>query len=792
LASQQVLRSAAPAATPAPSSVSVESVGRVVGDVISQLLKIPADQLDADAELSEFGFDSISLTALCNQLNRRFGLELMPTLFFEHSTPKRLARFLIDVHPDKLRDVDAAASEQQVQDIPRQQPASESHAQPTVEIAARSGREPVAIIGWSGRFPQAPDIDALWDALQSGKDCITEIPPARWNWREVFGDPRTEANKTNAKWGGFIDGVDEYDPLFFGISPQEAERMDPQQRLLMMYAWKAIEDAGYASQSLAGTKTAIFVGTSGSDYGQLISQSDLPLEGYSSRGFMASLGPSRMSYLLDVHGPSEPIETACSSSLVALHRAVRSIQTGESDMAIAGGIYIMLTPMAHIINSKAGALSPDGRCKTFSSGANGYVPGEGVGMLFLKRLSDAERDGDHIYGVVRGSAENHGGRATSLTAPNPRAQAELIKTVYAEADIDPSTVTYIEAHGTGTPLGDPIEINALKAAFGQLYADRELRIAPSRCGIGSIKTNIGHLELAAGVAGVIKVLLQMRHRTLVKSLHCDEINQYIQMDGSPFYIVREAREWAALDDARGRALPRRAGVSSFGFGGVNAHVCLEEYVSAQPQERSKQTPRKALIVLSAKQPEQLREQVALLHEALSRSPLMSADLESIAYTLQVGRDAMEERLGFVVDSVAALSAMLGSYLQSGTAGGKFYRGTVTKADASRRAADEARAPSIDDAHAWIERWVRGVTVEWEKFYDGSSVRPRRLSLPTYPFAKERCWVPVVERRARKAESRAVDRGFDRDALSSLLDQFEMEADDDAAASRQIKEMLGAL
>ena len=286
-----------------------------------------------------------------------------------------------------------------------------------------------------------------------------------------------------------------------------------------------------------------------------------------------------MSYFLNIHGPSEPIETACSSSLVAIHRAVTAIETGSCEMAIAGGINTILTPGGHISFSKAGMLCEDGRCKTFSNQANGYVRGEGVGMLFLKRLSDAREAGDHIYGIIRGTAENHGGRANSLTAPNPKAQAELLKAAYTKAGIDPRTVTYIEAHGTGTELGDPIEINGLKMAFKDLYqASGDPEVKSSHCGLGSVKTNIGHLELAAGVAGVIKVLLQLKNKTLVKSLHCETINPYIQLKDSPFYIVREEQPWEMPPDNHGQTIPRRAGVSSFGFGGVNAHIVIEEYI----------------------------------------------------------------------------------------------------------------------------------------------------------------------------------------------------------------------
>ena len=455
---------------------------------------------------------------------------------------------------------------------------------PSVE--AGEAPEPIAIIGMAARLPGAPDVDAFWHNLAQGRDSITEIPASRWDWRAVWGDPAREDNRTHVKWGGFIEGVDEFDPLFFGISPKEAEVMDPQQRLLMEYTWRAIEDAGIAPSSLSGRQVALYVGTAGGGYASLIARAGLAIEGYSATAIVPSVGPNRMSYLLNLHGPSEPVETACSSSLVALRKGVMALQHGGCELAIVGGVNTMVTPDAHISFSKAGMLSARGRCATFSAQADGYARGEGVGMLVLKKLKQAQADGDPIHGVIRATAENHGGRANSLTAPNPKAQAELLEQAYTQAGVDPRSIGYIEAHGTGTALGDPIEINGLKTAFKRLYEQAQ---APQpeqpHCGIGSVKTNIGHLELAAGVAGVIKVLLQLKHRTLAKSLHAEELNPYIQLEGSPFYIVRESLPWPAPLDAQGRELPRRAGVSSFGFGGVNAHVVLEEYVAppAQPQ-----------------------------------------------------------------------------------------------------------------------------------------------------------------------------------------------------------------
>jgi polyketide synthase PksN len=413
-------------------------------------------------------------------------------------------------------------------------------------------------------------------------------------------------------------------------------------------------------------------------------------------------------------------------------------------MAIAGGVNTMLNPRAHVSFGKAGMLSRDGRCKTFSAAADGYGRGEGVGMLVLKPLAQAERDGDHIYAVIRGSAVNHGGRGNSLTAPNSVAQAELLKMAYTEAAIDPRTVTYVEAHGTGTPLGDPIEVDGLRRAFHDLAAASDSSAAPARCGLGSVKTNIGHLELAAGVAGLTKVVLQLRHKTLVKSLHCDQLNPLIDLEDTPFYVVRDTAEWSSGQDPDGRPLPRRAGVSSFGLGGVNAHVVLEEYVepaaAAIPLDVAS---RPAIIVLSAKQEVQLREQVRQLLTAIESGRFTDRDLPSLAYTLQLGREAFEYRLAFTTASIESLRETLTRILGDTDIPAGVWRGDTRRhkealtvfgsddelRDAVSRWLDRAKYGTL------LELWVKGLAVDWNQLY--RDYRPRRSSLPTYPFARDK-------------------------------------------------------
>jgi natural product biosynthesis luciferase-like monooxygenase protein len=766
-----------PKANPAGTADAInqmllQKVKEVLLEQVAAFLKTTSDQIDLKTELGEYGLDSIGLTELCNQLNQSYELDLIPTVFFEYPTLDEFAIFLtreyggrlsiaLKVRSSVATEGDAMlVARRFIDEKDRLGRGKRASAQTATDTMSHlTFNDPIAIIGMSGCFPGAGDVDELWENLRSGKDCIGEIPCDRWDWRAMYGDPNLESNKTDIKWGGFIEGVDEFDPLFFGISPREAEYMDPTQRLLMTFAWKAIEDAGYASQSLWGTRTGVFIGTDHSGYGDLIAQAGVPTEDYSATGLVSSLGPNRLSYLLNLHGPSEPIETACSSSLIAIHRARKAMLSGECDMALVGGINIMVTPWAHICFSKAGMLCADGRSKAFSKDANGYVRGEGVGMLFLKRLSLAKKDADHVYGLVRGSSQNHGGRANSLTAPNPKAQAELIKDAYREAKIDPRSVTYIEAHGTGTPLGDPIEINALKNAFEDLHRDLQLgegEVRNAYCGIGSVKSNIGHLELASGVAGVIKVLLQFRHGVLAASLHCNEINPYIQLDGSPFFIVTKTQTWPAVSDRHGRPLPRRAGVSSFGFGGVNAHVILEEYPDLVRSSHSEalMAERPALIVLSAKNEERLNERAGLLLAHTDKCG--EGDLSNIAYTLQIGRDAMEHRLAFAAETLVELRHKLAMCIEGALTKGNvegIYRGEV------RKGRDVLSAFNIDDdtgdlIDTWLKKgkyskvlalWVQGLAIDWGRLYEETAyyggAKSRRMSLPSYPFARERYWVP---------------------------------------------------
>lgn len=423
----------------------------------------------------------------------------------------------------------------------------------------------IAVIGMSCRYAQADTIGEFWENIVNCRDCIVEVPKDRWDIDRCYDpDPRAP-NKTYSRWMGTVNNVDKFDPLFFNISPLEAELMDPQQRLFLQEAWNAFEGAGYSDRSLDGVRCGVYVGSAYGDYEKYLNFNTIRDTGESFAGLSTSILPARISYLLNLKGPSVSIDTACSSSLIAIHEACQSILCGESDMAIAGGVRLMLTPSLHIQTCKAGMLSPTGTCKTFDNSADGIVLGEGVGVILLKPLDKALADNDHIYGVIKGSGSNQDGKTNGISAPSAQAQVKLEVDVYRRFGIDPETITLIEAHGTGTKLGDPIEVKALKESFGQFTSKRNY------CALGSVKANIGHTTLAAGVAGIIKVLLAFQHKKIPGLVNFKNRNEHISIEDSPFYIPTETKDWITPGN-----MPRRAAVSSFGFSGTNCHIVLEE------------------------------------------------------------------------------------------------------------------------------------------------------------------------------------------------------------------------
>lgn len=531
--------------------------------------------------------------------------------------------------------------------------------------------EPIAIIGIGCRFPGAKDPESFWQLLHEGVDAIAEVPKNRWDVDAYYDSQPGTPGKMSTRWGGFLEQVDQFDPSFFGISPREVERMDPQQRLVLEVAWEALENAGIAPEQLAGTPAGVFMAIGNYDYCRLLTRDTSLVNAYDGTGNTLSIAANRLSYILNLRGPSAVIETACSSSLVALHFACRSLQNAESNLCFVGGVSLMLSPEPFITYSHAHMMASDGRCKTFDASADGYVRGEGCGVIILKRLSDALRDGDTIQAVIKGSAVNQDGLSNGLTAPNGPSQQAVIRQALENAGVAPAQISYVEAHGTGTVLGDPIEVKSLKAVLMQ---DRE---PDQPCWLASVKTNIGHLEAAAGMASLIKVVLALQHREIPSHLHLNQLNPYISLEGTTFSIPTERQPWSVHTGNR------LAGISAFGFGGTNCHAILEEAPSGSGEEdrwgnnkdegdRSRNSPAKStlqhpvaverplhVLTLSAKTDKALAELVQRYADFLTAHPEVS--LANICFTANTGRSHFDHRLAVVVESRNQLQAQLAAF-----------------------------------------------------------------------------------------------------------------------------------
>ncbi|MCO1581859.1 SDR family NAD(P)-dependent oxidoreductase [Crossiella sp. SN42] len=553
------------------------------------------EEIDVHQPLDSYGLSSRDAVALSGQLEDHLDRSLPATLVWEHPTIAGISAALLDGAAPRAAD-----------------------AVPPAASAAPQATEPIAVVGLGCRLPGGVDgPEAFWDLLSSGREVISEVPEQRWAGHA--GSPEAaEVLARTTRWGGYLDDITGFDADFFGISPREAAGMDPQQRLLLEVSWEALEHAGIAPAGLRGSRTGVFVGISGNEYGQLAISEAERIDAWSGTGAALSIAANRLSYVLDLRGPSVAVDSACSSSLVAVHLAMQSLRAGESEVALAGGVNLLLGPGVTVNFDQMGVTSPDGRCRAFDAAANGMVRAEGAGVVVLKRLADARRDGDRVLAVLRGSAVNSDGRSNGITAPNPEAQEALLRTAYANAGIAPSEVDYVEAHGTGTLLGDPIEAGSLGAVLG---ADREPG-APLL--IGSVKTNVGHLEAAAGITGLIKVVLSLAHDAIPASLHFTEPNPHIPFDRLGLAVAAESQPWPRQDR------PARAGVSGFGFGGTNAHVIVEE-VAATASVSTVEGPDGYL--LSGPSPERIRDSAGRLAEWLATA---QTDLGAV-------RDALHRR-----------------------------------------------------------------------------------------------------------------------------------------------------
>ncbi len=508
--------------------------------------------------------------------------------------------------------------------------------------------DPIAIVGMACRAPGGADRPArLWELLSEGKGAISEVPPDRWDANAWYDPDLSAPAKSTTKWGGFLDRIDMFDADYFGILPREAERMDPQQRLLLEVTIEAIDDTGLPHERLRGSRTGVYIASYHNDYAQLQHSDVNAIDLRTLTGTLHSVLANRLSYFLDLRSPSMSIDTACSSSLVAIHLACQSLRFGETDLAIAGGVSLMITPELMVSMSKVGFMSPEGRCKTFDAGADGFVRGEGCGIVVLKRLSDAIASGDRILAVIRGSAVNQDGRSTLLAAPNGPAQVALIRECLTSAQVSADRIGFFEAHGTGTALGDPIEVEAIIETIGR--ADD----ASNQCLLGSIKANIGHLEAAAGVIGLIKAVLTLRHEAVPPQPNFSKLNPHISLVGTRLSVSTALTPW------RSGAVARCAAVSSFGVGGTNANVILEEAPSILPGAIDTQKDAPRVLTLSAQSPAALQ---ALAHSWIEFLTLTDASVVDLCHTASLRRTHYDYRLAVVGRSKGELSARLREYL----------------------------------------------------------------------------------------------------------------------------------
>ena len=665
---------------------------------VAEAMALDVADVEPSEDFSSHGLASRDVVEIAGDLADWLGAALSPTLLYDYPTIDELSRHLSGEadgpEPDTMKPGE-----------------SESHAP----------SEPIAIVGIGCRFPGAEDPAAFWHMLVEGTDAISEVPPDRWDPETYFDTESTTPGKMNSRHGGFLDHVDLFEPGFFGISEEEAIRMDPQQRLLLEASWQALEDAGMLPDRQNGTSTGVFIGISTNDYGRYQMRDPMAIDAWAGTGNAPSVAANRISYQLGLEGPSLAVDTACSSSLVALHLACQSLRSGECALALAGGVNVILSPEITMIFAKAGLLAPDGRSKVFDARADGYVRGEGVGVMVLEPLSKARAAGRDIYAVIRGSAVNQDGRSNGLMAPNGLAQEAVIRRACRSAGVDPGDVSFVEAHGTGTPLGDRIEAGALGAVMSST-SRREV------CWVGSVKANFGHLEAAAGMAGLIKASLGLKHRHIPPSPHFDTPNPLIDFHGLGLRVADKLRPWTDT------SAPMRAGVSSFGFGGTNAHVVLEEAPPREEAQAREETPprqeapsRWHLLLLSTRTPTALDDMTRNLAEWLKSHH--EASLGDVAFTLRTGRSSFAcRRVVLARDHDDAVAALSGSLKRQGP--DEEVVSIAVQAGGEDQAEDARRLRDVG-----LE-WLAGTPVAWG---DEACEARFLLGLPTYPFERKRYW-----------------------------------------------------
>ncbi|MCP5004629.1 MAG: SDR family NAD(P)-dependent oxidoreductase, partial [Planctomycetes bacterium] len=712
---------------------------------------ISNDKIENDVSFYDYGLDSILSASFIKNVNDSLEINLETSILFEYSNVISLSQYVINNYKDQITNIkvqspyesDLKAAKLKVENEDskvlnlRKSKFHSRASQPSSYIRTNTSLSTeipeIAVIGMSGQFPKANDINTFWKNLISGVDSVSELPLHILNQERYFY-PDKQQGKTYCKWGGFLETREYFDPLFFNLSPREAESMNIHQRLVLQEGWKALEDSGCNPKDLANSKTGVFIGAEPTGYFH-----------ESFTGASEAIIASRLAYYLNLKGPAFVVNTGCSSSGVALHLACESLRNGESTVAIAGGVCATLGPEMLIALSQIEMLSPTGKCNTFDSSADGTIFSEGIGIVILKRVQDAIKDQDPIYGVICGSGINQDGASNGITAPNGVAQEQLIKDVYEKYQINPNGISYVEAHGTGTKLGDPVEANALVRAFKNFTKKKNY------CAIGSAKAHIGHTAAGAGVIGLIKVLLSMQHQQIPQLLNFKKINSSIELKDSPFFINTQVSEWKSKGDT-----PRMAALNSFGHSGTNAHLVIKEYIPSQFIQSAvgiNSEKLSALIPFSAKTEESLEASIKKFLFFLNEQESILLDkkitLENIAHTLQTGREPMKYRVAFLAENISEIKEQLDSFLKKKKDIENYWIGKVESDQFFLLSSDEDAKEMLN---RWIEKnklkkigelWCQGFSIEWDLLYGDN--KPRRIHLPTYSFAKERYWISKEKR-----------------------------------------------
>ncbi|MCP5007146.1 MAG: SDR family NAD(P)-dependent oxidoreductase, partial [Planctomycetes bacterium] len=719
------------------SSNIFTSIRATLKKFLAEELHMKGQDIEENTKFVDLGLDSITGVTWVRKINQEYGTSIAATKVYNYPTLSELSQYVMKEAEKEgtltIQPPHPVVSRTRILPHSTSRKSTARHSQLkrrfTHETISSKNTQAVAVIGMAGKFPQAKNIEEFWQNIESGKDCIVEIPKDRWDIEAYYSEDSKVLGTTDCRWMGAIEEYDCFDPLFFNISPLEAESMDPQQRLFLEACWHSIEDSGYSPTSLSGSKCGVFAGCEPGDYGQQLQNSQLTAQGL--MGLSTSILASRISYFLNLQGPCMSIDTACSSALVSIANACDSLVSGSSDLALAGGVCILSGPLMHIMTTKAGMLSRDGRCFTFDQRANGFVPGEGVGVVFLKRLKDAQKSGDPIYGVIRGWGVNQDGKTNGITAPNPESQTRLQQEIYDKQKINPEEIQLIEAHGTGTKLGDPIEIEGLQESFKK-YTKKK-----NYCAIGSVKSNIGHSLTAAGVAGVIKLLLALRHKKLPPTINFEKLNEHISLEDCPFYVNTECKDWnAPLEGIR------QAAISSFGLSGTNAHVVISEAKQqTYPCSLNAHADTPIIITLSAKTRLQLSAYAKSLLAFLEKNSTLN--LIDLAYTFQVGRQAMNHRLAIVTRSQEELRQSLQNYIEDkpylNLLLGEVRQESGLIGDTAEGVEYIEKLTQGQKLKKLAELWINGNSIDWQRLYDPETVK-RLSGLPVYPFARERYWI----------------------------------------------------